>query len=433
MATTVDCEVLVVGAGPVGLITSLLLAKAGISVTLAEGLPDIDNSPRAMAYGAAAVLELERAGIAPDARKAGMEPSDYDHRLRWITIENKLVAEFQPEDKPAGSPAPVLCGQYTLARIIQEHLSRYPSAKVLFNRKCVDIEQDADSITATLETPEGNKHIKAKYLVGSDGGRSSVRKILDLGYEGFTLPQWLVACNVRYPFREYGFARGQFIIHPEHFCMVGKIDPTGLYRVSYNEQEHLTKEEVLANVHNKFEAIFPGPKPLSKDAYRIEMISPYRLHQRSATSYRKGRALLAGDAAHACSPFGGMGLTGGICDAGGLADCLIGVLRKGCDDSLLDKYAEIRRKIYKEITDPVSYGNTCALRDSDPETAATSIEPFKTMNTSPAARKEMMQKAYLVGHDFRQYWPTNLETRNQDEKQPAVATTAVIASANPEI
>lgn len=130
MATTVDCEVLVVGAGPVGLITSLLLAKAGISVTLAEGLPDIDNSPRAMAYGAAAVLELERAGIAPDARKAGMEPSDYDHRLRWITIENKLVAEFQPEDKPAGSPAPVLCGQYTLARIIQEHLSRYPSAKV---------------------------------------------------------------------------------------------------------------------------------------------------------------------------------------------------------------------------------------------------------------------------------------------------------------
>lgn len=160
-------------------------------------------------------------------------------------------------------------------------------------------------MTATCETPEGTKKITAKYLIGADGGKSTVRKILDLGYDGFTLPQWLVACNVRYPFRDFGFQRGQFIVHPQHFCMVGKIDPTGLYRVSYNEQENLTKEEVLANVHNKFEAIFPGPKPLSKDAYQIEVVSPYRIHQRSASSYRKGRSFLAGDAAHACSPFGG--------------------------------------------------------------------------------------------------------------------------------
>jgi 2-polyprenyl-6-methoxyphenol hydroxylase-like FAD-dependent oxidoreductase len=168
-----------------------------------------------------------------------------------------------------------------------------------------DIKESEDGVTAFVETDGKVKEFKANYLVGSDGGRSSVRRILELGYDGFTLPQWLVACNVRYPFREHGFERGQFIIHPEHFCLIAKIDPTGLFRVSYNEREHLSKEEVLANVHNKFEAIFPGPKPLEKDAYKIENISPYRIHQRSATSYRKGRSLLAGDAAHACSPFGG--------------------------------------------------------------------------------------------------------------------------------
>ena len=91
-----------------------------------------------------------------------------------------------------------------------------------------------------------------------------------------------------------------------------------------------------------------------------------------------------------------MGLTGGICDAGGLADCLIGVLRKGCDDSLLDKYAEIRRQKYQEITNPVSYGNTCALRDTNPETAASEAEPFKTMNTSAEARRKMLEGAYLL-------------------------------------
>ncbi|KAK7900169.1 hypothetical protein LTR67_003915 [Exophiala xenobiotica] len=426
-----DCEVLVVGAGPVGLVTSLAIAKAGIKTILVESLPDIDDSPRAMAYGAPAVVELERAGVAADARKVGMEPSDYDFRLRWITLDNRLIAEFKPEDKIPGSFEPILCGQYQLARIIQRHLSEYDCAKILFNHRLQDVKQDESSITAVLETPDaGTKHITAKYLVGCDGGRSTVRKVLDLGYEGFTLPQWLVACNVRYPFRENGWDRGQFIVHPKHFCLVAKIDPTGLYRVSYNEQEDLTKEEVLANVHNKFEAIFPGPKPLKKDAYKIEACSPYRIHQRSATSYRKGRALVAGDAAHACSPFGGMGLTGGICDAGGLADCLIGVLRKGCDDSLLDKYAEIRRQKYKDITDPVSYGNTCALRDTDPETAATSAEPFKTMNSSPEARRQMLEKAYLLGHDFRQYWPT-VETENGDNEHKEVTEPADVAAMNP--
>jgi 2-polyprenyl-6-methoxyphenol hydroxylase-like FAD-dependent oxidoreductase len=177
--------------------------------------------------------------------------------------------------------------------------------QVLFNHGISHINETANSIEVTATTPDGDRTITTQYLGSCDGGRSTVRKLLDLPYEGFTLPQWLVACNIRYPFREHGFARGQFIVHPEHFCLIAKIDRSGLWRVSYNEKEDLTKEEVLANVHNKFNAIFPGPKPLSKDAYQVEAISPYRIHQRSAPSYRKGRAFLAGDAAHACSPFGG--------------------------------------------------------------------------------------------------------------------------------
>jgi 2-polyprenyl-6-methoxyphenol hydroxylase-like FAD-dependent oxidoreductase len=130
MTNSTDCEVLIVGAGPVGLLTGLLLAQADIQVTIIDGLPDIDDSPRAMAYGAAAVVELERAGIAADAREVGMEPSDFDFRLRWITIDNKLIAEFQPEDKLPDSFDPVLCGQYQLAKIIQRHLDDHPNAKV---------------------------------------------------------------------------------------------------------------------------------------------------------------------------------------------------------------------------------------------------------------------------------------------------------------
>ena len=94
-----DCEVLVVGAGPAGLLTTLLLAQSGISVILIEALPDIDNSPRAMAYGPAAVVELERAGVAAEARSVGMDPDDRLHCVRWINIEGEVIGEFLPEDK----------------------------------------------------------------------------------------------------------------------------------------------------------------------------------------------------------------------------------------------------------------------------------------------------------------------------------------------
>jgi 2-polyprenyl-6-methoxyphenol hydroxylase-like FAD-dependent oxidoreductase len=127
---------------------------------------------------------------------------------------------------------------------------------------------------------------------------------------------------------------------------VGKISPDGMYRVSYGEDASLSYEEARANLDNKFNAIFPGPKPVK---YDLRMFSPYKLHQRRSNKFRVGRVLLAGDAAHACNPFGGMGLTGGLCDAGGLSDCLIGVLRKGCSDDLLDKYATIRQQIFNDV------------------------------------------------------------------------------------
>jgi 2-polyprenyl-6-methoxyphenol hydroxylase-like FAD-dependent oxidoreductase len=93
--------------------------------------------------------------------------------------------------------------------------------------------------------------------------------------------------------------------------------------------------------------MFPGPKPIGE--YKVELFSPYKLHQRCSSKFRVGNVMLAGDAAHACNPFGGMGLTTGLCDSGGLADCLIGVLRKGCKDDLLDKYAEIRREKFLTV------------------------------------------------------------------------------------
>jgi 2-polyprenyl-6-methoxyphenol hydroxylase-like FAD-dependent oxidoreductase len=213
-----DTEVVIVGAGPVGLIIALMIARAGIKCVLLEAFNEIIQSPRAMAYGPAAVVELERAGVAAECREIGMEPSDYEFTLRWITLDNKLVADL-PSRLMEGYP-PVICGQHKVAEVILKRLSEYDNCKILWNHKVTAIQQDEDSVTATCETKDGDVRVSGQYLVGADGARSTVRKLIGCTFDGFTYDKMVVATNVFYPFRENGWASGQFIIHTEHFAMV---------------------------------------------------------------------------------------------------------------------------------------------------------------------------------------------------------------------
>src|SRR5271163_5232016 len=127
----------------------------------------------------------------------------------------------------------------------------------------------------------------------------------------------------------------------------------------------------------KYETMLPGhPKP---GDYKIVNVSPYKVHQRCAEKFRVGRFLLAADAAHLCNPFGGLGLTGGLVDAGGLADCLIGLAEGIADDSILDKYDEIRRAMWHNIINVVSSANIRRLNDQDPDKALENDEFLKAL------------------------------------------------------
>jgi 2-polyprenyl-6-methoxyphenol hydroxylase-like FAD-dependent oxidoreductase len=127
----------------------------------------------------------------------------------------------------------------------------------------------------------------------------------------------------------------------------------------------------------KYETMLPGnPKP---GDYKLTNISPYKIHQRCAEKFRVGRFLLAADAAHLCNPFGGLGLTGGMADAGNLADCIIGIAEGIADDSILDKYDEIRRAMWHNIINPVSSDNILRMHSQDPDKALENDEFLKML------------------------------------------------------
>lgn len=196
--------------------------------------------------------------------------------------------------------------------------------------------------------------------------------------------------QVYYPFEKFGWEDINFIIHPEHFFMAAKLDKHGLWRVSYGEDTRLKLDQVLENQPKKFELLLPGhPK---KEDYKITSCSPYRIHQRCAEKFRVGRICLAADAAHLCNPFGGLGLTGGLTDAAGLYQCLQGINEGKCDDSILDKYDEIRQHIYRTVIDTMSSANFERVSSKDPDLTALE-DPFfklvKQANEDPTVKKKM--------------------------------------------
>ncbi len=187
--------------------------------------------------------------------------------------------------------------------------------------------------------------------------------------------------------------------------MAARITNDGLWRVSYGEDTKLTPEEVVAHQPAKFERMLPGnPKPAD---YRLLNAGPYRIHQRCAPAFRVGRVLLAADAAHLCNPFGGLGLTGGLVDVGGLAECLEGIARGVADDAILDLYNSVRKAKWEEVINPVSSDNFRRVSATDPDKALTDdsfLMLVESARGDEKVRKELDQGVYAICHDFKQYW-----------------------------
>src|SRR5579859_698309 len=217
MTNTVDADVVIVGAGPVGLVVALMVAKEGVKVTVVEASHEVMQSPRAMAYGPAAVNELERAGIAQECRDAGLSEADY---IRWITDKNEVICQIE---RPKDKFDPVICrhcGQHVVAAIIVKHLEKYPHVKVVFDHKVTAIKDHGDSVTAMCQTKGGEVKLTSRYLVGADGAGSTVRRLIRCTFNGFTYDKMVVATNVYYPFADHGYSFAQFIVNPDHFALV---------------------------------------------------------------------------------------------------------------------------------------------------------------------------------------------------------------------
>jgi 4-nitrocatechol/4-nitrophenol 4-monooxygenase len=385
---------LICGAGPVGLVTALTLARAGICVVIVDSEPTIRDEPRAVVYHSPIVERFDRLGLLEDLKQIGVLKRAYHYWTRDHTLLGHLSFDvLRPED--TAYPFNLHLGQPALAAVVLRHFLRVPGAEVRWRTRLIGVTQNEDSVTAALETPSGEEHVRAQWLIGADGTHSGVRRALNLKLEGVTWPEWFVATNLRFDFEAHGFGQSNVVLDPDHWAIIPKIDQTGLWRCTYREDGAFSEDEVRRLLPDRYALFAPGMRECTPEA-----VTPYRVHDRCVDSFRRGRVLLAGDAAHVINPIGGLGLTGGLLDAVCLSNALIAVIRGQRDARVLEAWSHERRRVFLEVTAPMAKENRRRVSERDPEKRRADAARLKALTNDPAlARQALLGVFQLIGRD----------------------------------
>jgi 2-polyprenyl-6-methoxyphenol hydroxylase-like FAD-dependent oxidoreductase len=328
-----DTDVLVIGAGPTGLALAASLVARGVTTTVVDQQAAGANTSRAAVVNARTLEVLEDLDLARRLVKEGVEAPRFTIRDRGRTL---IPIDFS--ELPTEYPYSLMVPQSTTERLLLARLEEL-GGSVQRPRSVTAIAQDPDGVTATFE--DGDV-VRARYVVGADGIRSIVRQQAGIDFEGSVYDESFVLADVRLtgdaPHDQvilYWATAGLTVVAPL---------PDGTYRI-------------VAPVADAPEA--PSAEFVQQildtrvGATRLEVTaviwgSRFRVHHRVADTFRAGRLLLAGDAAHVHSPAGGQGMNLGIQDAVALAHALAAVL-DGAPDSLLDEYSDTRRPIAKDV------------------------------------------------------------------------------------
>jgi 3-(3-hydroxy-phenyl)propionate hydroxylase len=393
--------VVISGGGPVGLLCAWMLGRRGISVRLFDNSDGLQSDPRAATTHPATLDLLTESGLADDMARVGLVAPIFQF---WERPANRLVAEFDHSilANDTQHPFVVQCEQFKTSRLLLERVRTLSNVEVLFNHEVVDLRQTADKVSVDVRGPEGISTHTGVYLIGADGGRSIVRKRCDIPFEGFTWPEQFIVLTTPFDFEaNRGYSYRSYFAEPGSWCNCFKVSadgPPGLWRTVFPTEQSQSDDDLMSDtgVQNRMQLFFPNDKP-----YEIVHRNLYVTHQRVATTFRKGRALLGGDAAHVNNPIGGMGLNGGIQDAVNLSTKLIEVMLEGKSDRLLDLYDLQRRTVAVEFVQEQSIANKKRLEESDPAARQKNLDELSRIAADPERARQFLLRTAMIASQRR--------------------------------
>ncbi|MFZ9994728.1 MAG: FAD-dependent oxidoreductase [Steroidobacteraceae bacterium] len=381
--------VVIAGAGPVGCTAALRLAQAGIPVILLEALDDLPETLRASTFHPPSMDMLDELGMAKPLIEQGLICQKYQYRDR----RTGEIAEFDLSvlEGDTRHPYRLQAEQWKYTRLVWNELqAKYSNvATCLFNHAIKGVWQTADGLEILVSDHGEEKVLRGSFLIGADGADSAVRKAAAIRFEGFTYPEKFLVASTPFPLEEKfeRLALVNYVSDPEEWLVLLRT-PT-LWRVLIptdpaieNDALWLSDQWIQDRLHHM--------APHDED-YEIIHRSIYRVHQRVAVTYRRGRVLLAGDSAHINNPLGGMGMNGGIHDAWNLCDKLIQIHAGEPMDPLLDLYDRQRRGICVRFVQEHTKNNKALMESKDPE-----VQRKRQADFMRAANDHGLARAFLL-------------------------------------
>ena len=386
-------QIIIAGAGPVGCVAGLILARAGISVTILETENDLIPELRASTFHPPTLDMLDELGVTPKLIDQGL----ITPKIQYRDLEVGLVAEFDHAliDDRTKHPYRLQCEQFKLTRIIAEMLKEFPHAEISFDSKFVDASQTDNAVRVFYETPAGSEQVTCDYLIGADGSRSEVRKSQKIEFQGFTYPEQFVTVSVPEDVDKIvpGMGHVCYIAHPTQWCAL--IHAPDYWRFLFPIPMETTKEEAFDDefLEGRLQHLAPH-----QERYAIQLRTLYGVNQRVAETYRLGRILLAGDSAHVNNPLGGMGMNGGIHDGVNLADKLVRIYEGGETEELLNLYDRQRRPIAIEYVQAQTMRNKKNLEETDPNIRRQRQDELRDVaNNVEKSRELLLQTSMISG------------------------------------
>jgi 3-(3-hydroxy-phenyl)propionate hydroxylase len=366
-------RVLIVGAGPVGLVAAASLLRHGIPVTVLEAGADLSTESRASTFHPPTLDMLAELSVLQPLLDQGLIAPKFQYRSRvgvMATFDFGFIADATRHAYR------VQCEQSRLTRIVLDKLGSDGNFEIEFSSPLRGVTIGSGGAEITIDRHGKSEKRSYPWVIGADGARSNVRNSLGIPFEGFTWPERYLVVSTSFDFTKVipDVVSVSYVADPQRWYFLLQIP--GLWRVMFRIAAEESDE--LALSHAFTQRLMSGISP-EIDSVEVTHATLYRVHQRVAGTYRKDRVFIVGDAAHVNNPLGGMGMNGGIHDALNLTERLADVCYGRKPEKELDRYDAQRRSITKEHVEKQSIQNKknlenpnefCArLRDivSDPQ------------------------------------------------------------------
>jgi len=363
MAATSERHVLISGGGPTGVVAALACAQRGFRVTLIEAASEIDDNPRAATTHPSTLEYIDRLGFVDEFIDKGLVCRYFQF---WDRDTQTRVAQFDHEilRDETKFPFAVQTEQHKLVQMLLPKIRAFPGCSAELGTEVVDAVQDEHKVTVTVRRDGELSKIDCDWLVAADGGRSTIRKQLDIPFEGFTFPERKVAGD----------------------------DMKGRWRAVMPTRESETDAQALAD-----ESVLGRIQGLDRSCTLDDVVHRkiYNVHQRIAAKFRVGRIYLAGDASHLNNPIGGLGLNCGIHDAMELVDTLEAA-RAGAGEERLDRYQRRRRTLNAEFIQEQTINNKKRLEEKDPAARQRRLDELRATEADPMKHKAFLMRSSLI-------------------------------------